>query len=368
MYLRPRIDNTLGSVRQLVNSSGEVLLAQSYEPYGEVLGSAGEGISSYGFTGEMRDATGLLYLRARYYASELGVFLSSDLLTGNPGRPMTFNKWIYVGADPINHVDPFGLRRIKIWAAAFIKDPILVFPHFYEPKFWDSTYQELVVNIPPFTLSASALWNGNGRDFYSGGDRVSSKVWHELVIDTNPYAPSSVLSNEADTGPTKVFFSCPFCIPNYSANGFGYATAKAPKPPVATVYRSPDRCKITVDIDIYNAPDLGSNPLGPDAPPIILGNWNLAAWQATPPIRYHYKIVFDLRNRTVEYGGKHSAFPWHELFIEGLLSAHRFPPSGPFHTPIDLYPKFGGDPSFGPLFQSLQLDGMENSSICSFCK
>jgi RHS repeat-associated protein len=58
-------------VRQLVDANGEVLLAQSYEPYGAVLESAGEGTSSYGFAAEMRDPTGLIYLRARYYSSYL---------------------------------------------------------------------------------------------------------------------------------------------------------------------------------------------------------------------------------------------------------------------------------------------------------
>ena len=69
------LGDALGSVRQLVDSSGEVLLARSYEPYGEVLGSAGEGDSSYGFTGEVRDATGLTYLRARYLDSGTGRYI-----------------------------------------------------------------------------------------------------------------------------------------------------------------------------------------------------------------------------------------------------------------------------------------------------
>ncbi|MEJ2601389.1 MAG: hypothetical protein P8Z00_23890 [Anaerolineales bacterium] len=55
-------------MRQLLDANGEVLLAQSYEPYGDVLASVGEGESSYGFTAEMRDPTGLIYLRARYSA------------------------------------------------------------------------------------------------------------------------------------------------------------------------------------------------------------------------------------------------------------------------------------------------------------
>jgi hypothetical protein len=55
-------------VRQLVDANGEVLLAKSYRPYGELLDSASEETSSYGSAAEMRDPTGLIYLRARYSA------------------------------------------------------------------------------------------------------------------------------------------------------------------------------------------------------------------------------------------------------------------------------------------------------------
>jgi len=62
----------LGSVRQLVNEAGEVSLVQSYQPYGTVLGSAGDGLTSYGFTGEWTDSnTDLVYLRARWYSNRL---------------------------------------------------------------------------------------------------------------------------------------------------------------------------------------------------------------------------------------------------------------------------------------------------------
>ena len=73
------LSDALGSVRQVVDSSGEVLLARSYEPFGEVLASAGEGESSYGFTGEMQDSyIKLIYLRSRIYSPAAGRFLSRD--------------------------------------------------------------------------------------------------------------------------------------------------------------------------------------------------------------------------------------------------------------------------------------------------
>ena len=102
------LTDALGSVRQLVNETGELTLAQAYQPYGETLSSMGSGATSYGFTGESRDATGLIFLRARYYAPGAGRFTTKDLWTGDMYRPMSFNKWLYGYANPVNFSDPSG--------------------------------------------------------------------------------------------------------------------------------------------------------------------------------------------------------------------------------------------------------------------
>jgi RHS repeat-associated protein len=98
----------LGSVRQLVDDSGAVILTKNYQPFGEGLTGAGSGYTSYGFAGEMTDLTGLMYLRARYYASSQGRFISKDLWQGDDYLPMSFNAWLYVYANPTNRIDPSG--------------------------------------------------------------------------------------------------------------------------------------------------------------------------------------------------------------------------------------------------------------------
>ena len=67
------LGDALGSVRQLVDGSGAVTLAKSYEPYGEVLWSKGEASSRYGYTSEMQNGD-LVFLRARYYQSYINKF------------------------------------------------------------------------------------------------------------------------------------------------------------------------------------------------------------------------------------------------------------------------------------------------------
>ena len=64
------LGDALNSVRQMTDEDGVVTLTRQYEPYGEMLSSTGSGVSMYGFDGEQTDATGLQYLRARYYAGE----------------------------------------------------------------------------------------------------------------------------------------------------------------------------------------------------------------------------------------------------------------------------------------------------------
>jgi YD repeat-containing protein len=61
------LGDALGSVRQLTNATGDVTLTRAYDTYGNPILSVGDAQSDYGYTGEFTDASGLVYLRARYY-------------------------------------------------------------------------------------------------------------------------------------------------------------------------------------------------------------------------------------------------------------------------------------------------------------
>ena len=109
---RYHVPDGLGSVRQLVDASGVVSLARGYRPFGDPLTTVGSGATTYGFAGEQRDATGLVFLRARFYAPAQGRFLSRDVWEGDPQTPMSYNLWIYVSSNPTKRVDPTGEREI----------------------------------------------------------------------------------------------------------------------------------------------------------------------------------------------------------------------------------------------------------------
>ncbi len=105
-YLLP---DALGSVRQLADADGNVTLSQAYQPYGSLLERAGSGTSTFGYAGEQADTSGLIYLRARYYSSSIGLFLAKDSWQGSSSRSLTLNQWIYVEGNPTNFTDPSGL-------------------------------------------------------------------------------------------------------------------------------------------------------------------------------------------------------------------------------------------------------------------
>ena len=56
----------------------------------------------------MTDVTGLDYLRARYYDSSAGTFLTEDSYQGELTDPLSQNLYSYVHNNPVNYTDPSG--------------------------------------------------------------------------------------------------------------------------------------------------------------------------------------------------------------------------------------------------------------------
>jgi RHS repeat-associated protein len=101
------VNDGLGSVRQLVDPSGQVVQSHSFSPFGVPLGESGG--EPYGFTGEQWDASaGLVFLRARYYQPATGRFLGKDPFLGYAAFPQTQHPYVYVGNNPVNLTDPSG--------------------------------------------------------------------------------------------------------------------------------------------------------------------------------------------------------------------------------------------------------------------
>jgi RHS repeat-associated protein len=69
-----------------------------YSPYGV----PDDAITGFAFTGEVRDANGLQFHRARYYVPDLGVWASLDPVEDS-------NRYAYVGGNPVTRIDPSGM-------------------------------------------------------------------------------------------------------------------------------------------------------------------------------------------------------------------------------------------------------------------
>jgi RHS repeat-associated protein len=83
----------------------------AYGPYGETVASGTEIAQPFQYTGREWDGeTGLYYYRARYYAPEMGRFISEDPI----GFAGGINFYAYVGNDPVNFVDPLGLFEVTM--------------------------------------------------------------------------------------------------------------------------------------------------------------------------------------------------------------------------------------------------------------
>jgi RHS repeat-associated protein len=97
------IPDIQGSFIGTLDSSG-TLTKRAYRPFGESVSTTG----SFAYTGQRIDpeTNGLYYYRARMYSPNLGRFMQPDPI----GYAAGTNLYLYVGDNPVNRVDPTGLR------------------------------------------------------------------------------------------------------------------------------------------------------------------------------------------------------------------------------------------------------------------
>ena len=102
--------NTSGSI--LVSLSEKKITSKSYTPFGEQLGEAASG---FGYNGEYYNAaTGMIYLRARFYEPEMNRFSQKDTLRGSITDGISLNRYLYCQNDPVNFADYNGLQIVAL--------------------------------------------------------------------------------------------------------------------------------------------------------------------------------------------------------------------------------------------------------------
>jgi len=104
------VTDHLGSPILVVDAeTGQVAQEIEYDPWGVVLVDSNPGFTPFGFAGGLQDPdTGLVRFGARDYDPATGRWTGPDPIRFEGGDP---NLYRYVGADPVNSVDPTGLRQ-----------------------------------------------------------------------------------------------------------------------------------------------------------------------------------------------------------------------------------------------------------------
>jgi RHS repeat-associated protein len=105
----------IGSTRALTTADGTVAARSDYDPYGNPT-TAATPSNPFGYAGQYTDhATGLIYMRARWYDPATGQFITSDPIGHASGET---NLYRYAAGDPANFTDPSGLSIFEDLADA----------------------------------------------------------------------------------------------------------------------------------------------------------------------------------------------------------------------------------------------------------
>ena len=101
------ITDEQGSIRYMLDQSGEVQNYYQYSAFGETIISEETTLNRLRYNAQTEDElTGLYYLRARYYAPSIGRFTQEDVIY-NDG----LNLYAYCNSNPVMYSDPSGFAK-----------------------------------------------------------------------------------------------------------------------------------------------------------------------------------------------------------------------------------------------------------------
>jgi len=105
--------NPHGDVQGLTNTSGSLTKTYEYDAFGNEIDKVDTDTNPWRYCGEYYDVeTDNIYLRNRYYSPATGRFINEDSIRSGG------NWYIYCADNPVNRIDPTGLKDVELRATA----------------------------------------------------------------------------------------------------------------------------------------------------------------------------------------------------------------------------------------------------------
>ncbi len=103
------LSDHLGSASITTTADGTWFSELRYSAFGETRYSSGITGTDYRYTGQLEQADiNLYYYNARYYDPALGRFVQSDTIIPQPNSILSYDRFAYVGNNPLRYTDPSG--------------------------------------------------------------------------------------------------------------------------------------------------------------------------------------------------------------------------------------------------------------------
>ncbi len=182
--------NGHGDVTALTDESGNIVAQYQYDAWGNIISMSGTMAESntIRYAGYKYDnETGLYYLRARYFDSEIGRFLTRDTFHGFEDDQQSLNRYAYTKNNPIMYTDPTG--HCPWWTIAASTFSVVL------------TVAGIVVTSPLWTQVIATIGfglgaYGLGRAIYdavtSGRSWWSWYTWYTVIKGAAGYASASL--------------------------------------------------------------------------------------------------------------------------------------------------------------------------------
>jgi RHS repeat-associated protein len=105
-----------GSTVAMTDEAGQITDAYAYDPFGRPRAASGITDNRFRYLGRhgvVDEENGLNYIRARYYSTRRGRFITKDPMSGTDGDSQSINRYIYALNNPVRLIDISGLSPLE---------------------------------------------------------------------------------------------------------------------------------------------------------------------------------------------------------------------------------------------------------------